>query len=106
LFRDAVKAITRGDDDDPPPPRRRRGETEGDFRKLALKVSRRFDVLHDFRRRAAITSRYLTIPAEAYAVATTYLAGAFDMLNHWNNDAGDDVNEDFNAVQEHISPHL
>jgi hypothetical protein len=102
LFRAAAKAITRGDDGEPPPPRKRSGETEGDFRKFARKVSRRLNVARDFRQRAAITSRYHTIPAEAYAVATAYLAGAFDMVNQWNNGIG----EDFDAAQEHISPHL
>jgi hypothetical protein len=107
LFRAAVKALTQRDDEEPQSqPRRRKGETEGEFRKLARKVSRRFDVRQHFKGRAAITSRYLSIPPEAYANATAYLAGTLDMLNQLNDAAGSDLGESFDTPQNHISPHL
>ena len=83
LFREAVKAVTRhAEDEKPAPQRRRRGETEGEFRKLARNLSRHYhDMRADFRQRAAITSYFLTIPMEAYAAATAYLSGTLDQLN-------------------------
>ena len=107
LFRDAVKAITRRDEEEMPEPRRRRsGETAGEFRRLARNIARRFDLSREFRQRAAITSRYLPMPAEVYAAATAYLS-TFDMLNHWNNDtdSGSDFGDGFDADQNHLSPH-
>jgi hypothetical protein len=106
LFREAVKAtLHRAGDQPQPEARRRSGETEGEFRRLARNVARRFDVRRSFKARASITSRYLTIPAEAYAMASAYLSGALDMLNDLNSD-GDDCDAGLDAVQEHISLQL
>jgi hypothetical protein len=107
LFREAVKAITRQAKDEAPAPRRRRGETEGEFRKLARNLSRHYhDMRQDFRQRASITSRFLTIPADAYAFATAYLSGAFDQLTQINDgiDPGGDYGESFDANSKHIFP--
>jgi hypothetical protein len=109
LFREAVKAITRQAKDEAPAPRRRRGETEGDFRKLARKLSRHYhDMRQDFRQRASITSRFLTIPADAYAFATAYLSSTFDQLNQLNDeiDLGDEYGENLDANSQRISPRL
>ena len=43
LFKDAVRAVTRHGDEDEPEPRRKGGETEGEFRRLARYLWRRFD---------------------------------------------------------------
>jgi hypothetical protein len=105
LFRDAVKAVLgRGDDEPQPQARRRSGETEGEFRRLARNLARRFDVRQSFKARATITSRFLTIPAEACTIATAYLSGTLDMLNDLNNDDGSDFDGGFDAPSEHISP--
>jgi hypothetical protein len=106
LFHHAAKAVLRRGQDETPKPRRRRGETEGDFARLARRFSRRADVRRDFKQRAAIARRYLAIPAEAYAVATAYLASTLDMLNQWNHDGGGDADfdEGFDTNQNHISP--
>jgi hypothetical protein len=92
-----------------PIPRRRREDAGGDFRKLARKLSRRFfDVRQDFKARAAITSRTVAIPAEAYEAATNYLSDTLDQLTLLNNDADSDSNFDdgFGNNQNHISPQL
>ncbi len=102
LFRDAVKALTRRDEDEPPP-RRRRGETEGEFRRLARNAARGFDVRRSFKARAGITSRFITIGPEA---ATATAASALAMLMELNNDSGDDFTEEFDAGQDHIAPRL
>jgi MobA/MobL family len=108
LFREAVRAITRQAEDEPPAPqRRRRGETEGEFRKLARNLSRRYhDMRADFRQRAAITSYFLTIPMEAYAAATAYLSGTLDQLNQLSGeiDSGDDYGENYDANSQRIFP--
>ena len=109
MFRSAVKAITRRDEDEPAPePRRRRGETEGGFQRLARAISRRFNARGEFRGRAAITSRYLTIPAEAHTAETAYLPNTIDTLNQLNNDMefSSEFGETFDADQNCISPHL
>ena len=95
LFCAAVKVITRRDENEPPPKQRRRsGETEGGFRRLARNLARRFNVRRDFRQRAAITSRSVTIPDEAFAVAPPYLFNAFDLHNQWDDAADFDENHD------------
>jgi hypothetical protein len=97
LFRDAVKALLQKDEDEPRPhSRRRRGETEGEFRRLMRYLSRRFDVRQHFRRRAAITSRFITIPPAAYNAPC---ANTFDQLAQLDNgfDAGDELAETFDA---------
>jgi hypothetical protein len=71
LFRAAVKAVTRSDDDEPPPPRRRRGETDKGF-VLASRAALR---------------RTVSMPCEAYAAATAYLADTIDWLNLWQDNA-------------------
>jgi MobA/MobL family len=101
VFRAAVKSVLRrAETTTQPKQRKRKGETGGEFRRLARNVSRRFDVRRSFRARASITSRFLAIPAEVYAMATAYLS---DTLNSLTDDIGDDA-ENLNAVSEHISP--
>jgi hypothetical protein len=58
----------------------------------------------DFRHRARITSRYLTIPPEAHAAGLG--SEPFDMLNALNNeiDFGDDCNAAIGAKSQHICP--
>ena len=90
----------------PPRETQWRGETEGEFRRLARNVARRFDVRGSFKARASITSRYLTIPADAYAMATAYLSGTLAMLNDLNNESGEELDAGFDAVQEYVSPRL
>jgi MobA/MobL family protein len=86
LFRAAAKAITRENEPRPQPVKRRRGETEGEFRKLARNLSRHYhDMRADFRQRAAITSYFLAIPLEAYAAATAYLSDTHDQLSQLDN---------------------
>jgi hypothetical protein len=109
MFRSAVKAITGRDEDEPAPEtRRRRGETEGAFQRLARAISRRFNPMREFRGRAAITSRYLTISTEAHIAETAYLPSTLDTLNQWNNegDFASEFADAFDAEQNHISPHL
>ena len=74
-----MKAITRSDDEDEPAQRRRRGETEGEFRRFARYMWRRFDARRSFRLRAAIASRFAPIEPEVHA--TAYLVTTLDMLN-------------------------
>jgi hypothetical protein len=101
LFRAAVKAVLRRAEPAPQPKqRRRKGETEGEFRRLARRWSRRTDMRQEFRARASITSRFLAIPADVFAMATAHLA---DTLNSLTDDIGDDA-ENLDAVSEHISP--
>lgn len=101
VFRAAVKSVLRRAEPAPPPKQcKRKGETGGEFRRLARNVSRRFDVRRSFRARASITSRFLAIPADVFAMATAHLA---DTLNSLSDDIGDDA-ENLNAVSEHISP--
>lgn len=105
LFRDAVKALLQKDEDDPrPKPGRRRGETEGEFRRMMRYLARRFDARREFRQRAAITSRFITIPVEARA--TAYLADTLDQFSQLDNgiDATDDYGEIFDANTQRIFP--
>ncbi len=53
-----------------------------------------------------MTRRYLAIPAEAYAVATGYLASAFDQLNFFNDDAIAEFDEQPDAANPPISLEL
>ena len=105
LFRTVAKALARRGEDEPQPKTaRRRGETEGEFRRMMRYLSRRFDVRQQFRQRASITSRFLTIPAAAHAL--TYLSDTFDQLSQLDNeiDTGDDFAEPFDANSKHIFP--
>jgi MobA/MobL family protein len=109
MFREAVKAITKRDDHKAPKPqRRRRGETEGEFRKLARNLSRHYhDMRADFRQRASITSRFLTIPLEAYARAGDYLSDTLDQLNRFDNDGdANNFDEHYDINQSYPSPGL
>ena len=74
LFRAAVKAMLRRAEASPQPKRSRKGETEGEFRRLARRCSHRTDMRQEFRQRASITSRFLAIPADVFAMATAHLA--------------------------------
>ena len=107
LFREAVHAVTRRIRNTAPP--KRRGETVGEFRKLAHNLSRLYhDMRKDFRERATITNRFITISAEAYATATAYLSDTFDQLNRLNDDDehSEELTEDLNANSQHIFPRL
>lgn len=101
LFREAVKVLTRrAEDEEPPRERRRGGDTEGAFQRLARKVARRFDARQSFRRRAAITSRYIALAAEARAGAARHVADTPNAFNQWNNDdIGANFDESFEAGQ-------
>jgi hypothetical protein len=59
------------------------------------------DIRQAFKQRASITSRFLAIPADVFAMATAHLA---DTLNSLSDDIGDDDAENLNAVSEYISP--
>jgi hypothetical protein len=106
LFKDAVKALTRHDDEPPPQTRRKRGETEGEFKRLARYLWRPFEARQSFRLRAAIASRYAPIEPAAHAVAANYLATTLDMLNQLDSDLGSDYGDTFNAISNPSSPHL
>ena len=102
LFRAAVKAVLRRVEPAPQPKqRRRKGETEGEFRRLARRCSRRTDMRQEFRQRASITSRFLTIPADVFAMATAHLADTLISLADEFDSGYDDVSV---AVRENISP--
>lgn len=102
MFHAAVKAVLRREEPAPqPPPRRRKGETEGEFRRLARRCSRRTDMRQEFRQRASITSRFLSIPADVFAMATAHLA---DTLNSLTDDIGADADENLDANTRYISP--
>jgi hypothetical protein len=94
----------------PPQPRRRRsGNTGGEFRKLARKLSRRFaDMRQDFKARAAITGRGITIDPQAYERAALFLSDTFGQLNQLNNDAecSSDFDDGHNNSENNISPRL
>jgi hypothetical protein len=104
LFRTVAKALARRGEDEPQPKARRRGETEGEFRRLMRYLSRRFDVRQQFRQRASITSRFLTIPATAHALA--YLSDTFEQLSQLDNeiDTGDELAETLDANVKYIFP--
>jgi hypothetical protein len=114
LFRDVVKALTRHEDEDEdrPDPRRRRGETEGDFRKLARKIARRFDARKQFRKvaknRAHRRVRTLILSPEEWGTPDAHLTNTLDLVNLWNSDmsSGSDYCGGFDANQDHISPRL
>jgi hypothetical protein len=98
LFRAAVKAVLRRIESTPQPKqRRRKGETEGEFRRLARRCSRRTDMRQQFKQRASITSRFLAIPADVFAMATAHLA---DTLISLADEFGDDCAENNNAISE------
>jgi hypothetical protein len=112
LFRDAVKALTRHEDEERPDPRRRRGETEGDFRKLARKIARRFDARKQFRKvaknRAHRRVRTLILSPEEWGAPDAHLTNTLDLVNLWNNDmsGSSDYGGGFDASRDHISPGL
>jgi hypothetical protein len=105
LFRTAAKAVSRDEGEEKPEPRRRRsGETDGDFVRLARKLSRRFDARRSFKAHAGITSRYNTIGAEAFAPATGYLFATLDWLNPFHNEADNlaDISNSFDNSHTHF----
>lgn len=102
LFRAAVKAVLRRSEPEPQPKtRRRKGETQSEFRRLARRCSRRYDACADFKGRASITSRFLTIPADVYAMATAYLA---DTLASLADDIGGGYDDDLDNITDNVSP--
>jgi hypothetical protein len=106
LFKDAVKALTRHGDEDEPEPRRKSGETEGEFRRMARYLWRRFEVRQGFKMWSGITSRYVQADPAAYAVASEYLASTLDALNQMNDGPGADYGDDCNVVSSFNSLHL
>jgi hypothetical protein len=97
LFRGVGKVLTRHAEDEPQPARRRRGETEGDFRKLAKVIARRFDALklrQRFRKRskwlAGRRRRTLRLPPEAWGPPDAHLTNTLDLVRQWNDGAGID----------------
>jgi hypothetical protein len=99
MFRDAIKAITRPADEEPEQKtKRRRGDTEGEFKRLARYLRRRVDARRSFRSRAAIASRFVPLDPEAHAVAAEYLTTTLDMLNQLDDGAGIDLGDDFVAI--------
>lgn len=91
-----------------PQPRRRSGNTDGEFRKLARKFSRRFaDMRQDFKARAAITGRGITIDPAAYKRTAFFLSDTFEQINLLNNDIGtEDFDDGYDHGQNNISPCL
>jgi hypothetical protein len=93
LFRQAVKAITRREADESPAPRRRSGETDKAFVMAARATLR----------------RAASIPRQAYATATAFLADTLDWLNLWQDNAAsaDQLdNETNNPDTNYTSLHL
>jgi hypothetical protein len=87
----------------------RSGNTGGAFRKLARRFSRHGpDARQEFKARAAITGRGITIDPQAYEHAALFLSDTYDQLNQLNNDAGSDrsFDEDFDNSENGISLHL
>ena len=106
MFKTAAKALARSDDEDEPEPRRKSGETEGEFRRLARYLWRRFDARQGFKTWSGITSRYVQIDPAAHAVATEYLASTLDTLNQMNDGPGADYGDYCNVVSNFNSLHL
>jgi hypothetical protein len=107
LFKDAVKALLRPDEDAPEQePHRRRGETEGEFKRLARYLWRRFNARQGFRLRAAIARRYAPIEPQAHAVAADYLTDTLDMLTQLDCGNGCDYADNFDAISRPCSPNL
>ncbi len=112
MFRDAVKALTRRDEEEPAPPRRRRGDTEGDFRRLARKVAHHFNVRKQFQKVAGARTRRrfrtIVLTPEEWGASDAHLTSTLDLLTQLNNDmtGGNDSDNSFDAVQNHISPRL
>jgi hypothetical protein len=96
--------------DEPPPPRRRSGETEGEFRRLARKVARRFDVWKQFEKaakaRAVRRVRTIILSPEEWGAPDAHLTNTNDLLQLWNNDAGSNYDTGFDTIKNHISPQL
>jgi hypothetical protein len=111
LFHTATKVLTHRDQDEPPPARRRSGETEGEFRRLARKIARRFDVWKQFEKaakaRAVRRVRTIILSPDEWGAPDAHLTNTNDLLQQlWNNDAGSDYGGSFDTNQNHICPHL
>lgn len=112
LFRAAMNAVTRRDETEPRPPRRRRrGETEGDFRRLARKAARRLDVRKQFQKVAAARARRrvrtIVLTAEEWGGPDAHLTSTLDLLTHLNNDmSGGNEYGVVDANLHHLSPRL
>jgi hypothetical protein len=102
----AAKTLLCGKDGDEPEPRRKSGETEGEFRRMALYLWRRFEVRQGFKTWSGITSRYVQPDPAAYAIATEYLASTLDALNEMNDGTATDYGDDYNMVSNFNSLHL
>lgn len=110
LFREAKAMLRRADDAPQPKQRKRAGETEGDFRKLARKLARRFDVRQQFGKVAKSGAvrlvRTIILAPEEWGGPDAHLSNTFDLISQLNNEtAGDTVYDSgFDAGQNHISP--
>jgi hypothetical protein len=109
LFCATVKAITRQEDDEPKPKPRRRGETEGDFRKLARAIGR-FSAHRLFRKVAKKAmrrrGRTIMLPAEAYGDAHEQLSDTLTWLHQSQHDDTNQFDSGFDVSSEHLSPRL
>jgi HAMP domain-containing protein len=105
LFKSAAKALA-GTEEDEPAPRRKSGESEGEFRRLARYLWRRFDARLGFKMWAGITRRTVAIDPAAHAVAAEYLASSLDTLNQLDDGPGSDYGDGFNAISNFNSPNL
>lgn len=111
LFRAAAKILTHGDQDEAPSPRRRRrGETEGEFRKLARKLALRFDMRKQFEKVAKVRTvrrvRTIILSPEEWGAPDAHLTNPLDQLHLWNNDAVGDYDGVSDTIQNHIPPQL
>jgi hypothetical protein len=110
LFREAKAMLRRADAAPQPKQRKRAGETEGDFRKLARKLARRFDVRQQFgkvaKARAVRLVRTIILSPEEWGAPDAHHNNAFDQLHQSNNDIAGDLFHDrgFDAGHNHISP--
>jgi hypothetical protein len=111
------KAITVHAEEAPQPrARRRRGETEGDFRKLAKAIVRQFDagkLRQRFRKRskwlAGRRSRTIRLPPEAWGPDDAHLTNTLDLQRLWNSDAGmegSDFSNGYDTQSDRLSPRL
>lgn len=99
-------------DEDAPPAlsRRRSGKTEGEFRRLARKLSRRLDVWRQFEKVAKALAvrrvRTIILSPDEWGAPDAHLTNTNDLLQLWNNDAGSGYDGGFNTTQNHIFPGL
>ncbi len=112
LFKDVVKAITHHADDEFPSPRRRSDETEGEFKRMARYLWRRFEARGQFKEagkeRAVRTVRTIILSPEEWDVSDAHLTNTLDLLHQWNDDMANDTDYGvgFDSNQNYIYPHF